>query len=266
MNRKIIICLLVLIGLTACNQKHEETQKIDAQIQHYMEFINAKKGPAPQLDQIKVLYDQFSDLLVQADLKSQADLYLAQAATNANMSPFLQGVDKTVQQALVKLMRNELYQLTSKFGRADHVRVDNAYALYGGLSSVAERRGKYIGSDTLFTSRIEGSFEHLREGVEIPQAVHMIDQTINDIYFLSVLYEIEGITENRGVNDVIVHEKQIEGLLFYSIIHDAAKDPAVSDKIRAEWGKNGYDINLDEMTEDLRVAFPELSARYGIKM
>lgn len=264
MKPKLTTCLFIVTLLCACTKKAEDTSKTDAQIDHYLQLIEAKQNPESGMDLIKKHYTAVSDLLQQAGLKAQADRYLKQAVESQIAAPPLQGVDKTIQQALVILIHRELDQVLHS-PRDSGKAVANACALYGGLRSTAERRGKYFGSDRLFTDWIEDSFKKLKDGTNPQEAVQSVYDAIDDIYFLSVLYELEGIAANRGVNEIIVQEKQIEGLLFYEIIHPSAKNSEASKAVRSELAKDGNEMELDLIKQNLKLAFPEKSARYQKK-
>jgi hypothetical protein len=259
--KNIILPLLVLSALfVACAPKATDTSKIDKQISQYLSLIDARRNPEPQMDQIKALYNTLSEILIQAELKDQADQYLEQATVAEHITPPLQGVEKIFQQALVTLIHNELdsAQITS-------ANIEAAQALYNGLESTAERRGKYFGSDTVFTTLIDDSFKALKHFNDHSDAIQTIYTAINDVYFLSVLYELEGIAAKRGVNDIVVHEKQIEGSIFYDIIRASAKDSDASEVVRTEFAKDGNDIDIDLVKENLKIAFPDKSTIYGNK-
>lgn len=267
MKYKLLSFLLVLTLCAACSKKAETTPGFDKQIRQYLSLVEAKQNPTPDLNQIKSCYGALSDILTQAGLEAQADQYLAQAeqATDAKqMDPPLEGLDKTVQQAIVIVIHNALDLIPdSPKNSTEHI--DAVDALYGGIKSTAERRGKYIGSETFFTDTLDACMKKLRSGSDTSATIQQIKSTINDIYFLSVLYELEGITANRGVNEIVVQEKQTEGFLFYEIIHPSSKDNAVSEKVRAELAKNGNEIDIDSVKENLKLAFPEKSAQYKDK-
>lgn len=261
MKTKLIPCLAVLALLCACAKKTEDTSKIANQINQYLQLIEAKQNPESGMALIKKHYAAVSDLLQQAGLKAQADRYLKQAEESQVAAPPLQGVDKTIQQALVILLHRELDQVLHNPHDSGNA-VANAYALYGGLRSIAERRGNYFGSDRLFADWIEDSFKKLKGGTNPQEAVQSVYDAIDDVYFLSVLYELEGIAANRGVNEIIVQEKQIEGLLFYEIIRPSAKNSTANETVRSELAKDGNEMDLDLIKQNLKLAFPEKSARY----
>jgi len=262
MNYKTLPHFLVSVLLCACTQKTENTSNIDAQINQYLCLTEARRSPNPKMDQIKEHYNALSDILTQAGLKNQADQYFAQAENSPLFTPPMQGVEKTFQQALVILIHEELEQVSGE-DSAQHI--DNAFALYGGLKSTAERRGQYFESDTLFTGIIEKSFKNLKKGSDRTGNTQKIYAAIDDVYFLSVLYELEGLAAKRGVDEIIVQEKQIEGSTFYEIIRSSAKDQAASETVRAEWAKGGNDLDIGLIKENMKIAFPEKSVHYQIK-
>jgi len=262
MKYRSLIVLLVIALLSACAQKETDTSKIDEQIGQYLSLIDARRSPEPDLSRIKELYASLSDILTQSGVKGQADRYFALVETAEHISPPMQGVEKSFQQALVVLIHRELDQI--KAGAVTE-HADTAYALYGGLRSTVERRGKYFGSETLFTGLIDESFQQLKASEELESSVQAIKTAIDDVYFLSVLYEFEGIAAKRGIDDVTVEEKQIEATIFYDIIKASATDRIAGEKVRLEMMRGGNEMDIDFLKESLRLAFPEKSALYEKK-
>jgi len=58
---------------------------------------------------------------------------------------------------------------------------------------------------------------------------------VDKVYFLSVLYELDGIAANRGRDDAVAREKCIEGMLFFEIIKDSAANSGLGAAIEAEF-------------------------------
>ncbi len=82
---------------------------------------------------------------------------------------------------------------------------------------------------------------------------------IDRVYFLSVLYELEGIAANRGKDENVVAEKQVEGTLFFKIIKDSAKNAQAAAVVEAQFAKPPAEMNLQLMKDSLKIAYPEMS-------
>lgn len=256
----------------------DDPARINGAVRAYLQLVEQRSAKEPDLAKIKDLYGALSPLFVEANailpgLKADADNYLARAEKAAIKGPFLQGVEKSAQRAFVALLQRSLDKMESqgKNAEASLASLKAARALYGGIENTALRRGDYVGNQRLFQDRVLYVFDYLEGAVKARNAKNIaagigeLLGLVDKVYFLSVLYELEGIAANRGKDENVVAEKQVEGTIFFKIIKDSAKSVQAAAAIEAEFAKSPAEMNLQSIKDYLRIAYPELAAEFKSK-
>lgn len=276
MKNKLLIILvafiLVFSSLSLAAPLDEKV--INDQVRAYLKLVELRAKP--EMEQIKNLYKgELSGLVANADrivpgLKAETEQYLSLADLEQVKSPHLQGVEKSLQLAFVSLLRESLGQMEKDYKKPAQSlnSLKLVKAFYGGIENAVKRRGQYINTPNIFHDQIVYLFGYLEKEIKagakenITAGKKEINKIIDQVYFLSVLYELEGIAANRGKDEVLVREKQTEGKIFFRMIRNSSKDAKSGAAIAAEFTKPGQDMDLVFIKENLRLAFPEFSEEF----
>ena len=275
------ISIILVLALSPLVQAafSDDPARIGEVVKSYLQLMEQRSAKPPDMAKIKASYGALAPLFAEADtvmpgLKADADNYLAQAEKATAKTPPLQGVEKSAQRAFVVLLRRSLSKVKSQGGdvEAALATLKAARALYGGIENTALRRGDYIGSQRIFQDRMLYALDFIETAVKAKNAKNIeagmaeANGVVDRVYFLSVLYELDGIAANRGKDEVVVAEKQIEGILFFKIIKDSAKNAQAAALIEAQFAKPAADINLQLIKDNLKIAYPELAEEFKSKM
>lgn len=249
--------------------------QVNGQVKAYLRFVELRKPANPNMGQIRELYNEKLVAVIKdatklvPGLKVEVDQYLLQAEKNQVKLPYLQGVEKNMQFAFAQLMDQQLNLAEKNFKTKTALNTCKlAKAYYGGIDSTAIRRGEFVGSPNLFSDQFKYAFEVMEKAIAdkdqktVTIAKNQIILLNTKVYFLGVLYELEGLAANRGKNENVVHEKMVEGKTFFKIIKNAAKDAKAAATIEAEFNKSGAELNITVVKENLQIAYPELSVEF----
>jgi hypothetical protein len=144
---------------------------------------------------------------------------------------------------------------------------------------------KFSGQLDLMYKELEKSINDKNDQmiVKITQEIRILTQKV---YFLSVLFEINGIVENRGTkgskseisaisgatmssvdasSQDVLFDKKMAAKCYFNIIKDWSKDKKASDEIQLELNKEPNEINVDTIKENLKKSFPEFSEEFKDK-
>ncbi len=270
--------LLVLVPAAAWAGSSDEVAKIEGYVHAYLDLVTQRSAKSPDLTKIQQLYDSLSPMLQEADrlvpgLKAGADAYLAKAETSAAKGPSLQGIEKTIQMAFVALLRGNLEIMESRRNKPEEAlaSLGLARALYGGLENTFKRRGVELGSINVLHDQMLYAFNFLEKEVkakdakDIAKGRQAVDDLLARVYVLSLLGELDGIAANRGKDENVVAEKQVEGQMFFRILR--LIDPKIKSAalIEAELARPPAEMDIRLIKERLAAAYPQLAAEYREK-
>lgn len=275
----IAVVLTVALSCLTWAAFSDDPARIGEVVQSYLKLVEQRSAKPLDFPKIKELYAALSPLFLEAEailpgLRQEADGYLARAEKAPVKLPLLQGVEKSAQRAFVALMERSLNKVKTQSNNtaAALASLKAAKALYGGIENTALRRGDYVGSQRLFQDRVLFAFTYLEDAVKakntknIDAGIAEILGVVDKVYFLSVLYEIDGIGANRGKNEDVVAEKVVEGTVFFKIIKASAKNAQAVAAFEAELAKPPAEMNLQALKEYLKIAYPDLAAEFKAKM
>lgn len=265
---------LLIFAAAARAGAADEAAKIEGYVHAYLDLVTERSAKSTDMGRVGKLYGSLAPLLQEADrvvpgLKAEADAYLAKAETAAGKSS-LQGVEKTVQMAFVVLLRSNLEIMESRRDKPAEALagLDLARAYYGGLENTFKRRGGELGSVNVLHDQMVYAFGYLEKEVKakhrtnIAKGWQAVDDLLVRVYLLSVLYELDGIAANRGKDENVVAEKQIEGQVFFRILRLIDPKMKSAAPIEAELAKPPAEIDIRLLKERLAAAYPKLAGEY----
>ncbi|MCX7921095.1 MAG: hypothetical protein N3B21_03600 [Clostridia bacterium] len=275
----ILLISMALTTFSGCGGS-EEVSEINKQTAQYLKIVELKKAPNPDIQEIKNIYSNvLSKVVEEADktspgLKSDINEYLSLAEKDNVKAPHLQGFEKSMQMAFVNLIRGNLDSISRDYndtGKALHY-ANKIKALYEAIKPTAKRREEYIDSKEEFNTKITTLINNLEKEItsknqeKVAQYIKEIENIINKVYFLSVVYELEGIASNLEKNINIAFEKQVEGRVFFKIIKDSAGNEKLATLIENEFQKSASEINIAALRDNIKRAYPDLSSEYNVKL
>ena len=272
-NRWLLIVALLLLCPVVVSAA--TVDQVNDQVKVYLQFIELRKPANPNMAQIRSLYNEKLVVVIKAaaklapGLKAEVDQYLLLAEKNQVKLPYLQGVEKSMQFAFAQLMNQQLNLAEKNYKDKTALNTCKlAKAYYGGIDSTSIRRGEFVGSPNLFSDQFKYAFGVMEKAIAekdqktVTIAKNQIMILTTKVYFLGVLYELEGLAANRGKNENVVQEKMVEGKTFFKIIKSTAKDAKAATVIETEFNKPGADLNIAVVKENLQIAYPELSVEF----
>lgn len=271
-----IFVALILINQCTGNKKYNVIRK---EVRAYKKIMKLRQESEPDIEQITFIYrNELSSLVSRAgshlpDIKREIDTYLNNANFSEKVIPALQGVEKSLQLIFVKKIINGLEKVGAQIGGGDKSlkNINDVQEYYAAIENTAKRRGRYIGTENIFHKNIIGGLKIIKKAVleqnirEYILGQERVVNSIQSIYFLSVLYELEGIAKYRGSKSIKAEEKRIEAMIFFKILMGTAVDDS-SILIEKELTKKCDNINIHLIIQNLKNAFPILVSKFSGKM
>ena len=96
--------------------------------------------------------------------------------------------------------------------------------------------------------------------IEREHSSRVLERTLVQVYALSVLYELDGIEKNRGMNAGICEEKEAEGRIFFEIVSSYIADGSAVERIRSLLSASYTELDTETVRGLMREAFGD----YGI--
>ncbi|MCU0857143.1 MAG: hypothetical protein MUC65_01900 [Pontiellaceae bacterium] len=124
---------------------------------------------------------------------------------------------------------------------------------------VMDRRGKWLETGSEIKNRVRNELSLIKENpAEAQEHINIIKMTMTQVYFLSVLWEVDGLEKARGYEGDLPKVKQAEGILYFKVLEPFIADAALRKKIAAEFQKDPNDIDTVMIKKSLAQAMPDV--------
>ncbi|MDP8254177.1 MAG: hypothetical protein P9M14_00370 [Candidatus Alcyoniella australis] len=239
----------------------------------YAEFTRIRREDPIDFAALTSLYQtELAAYVTRADSygSTQIELEIRQAlqkgANGEHAHGNVQTAEKLIGYAFLLTFVNNLNQLAigAENGDALHLLRGSGPS----IRSAAVRRSVWLGEDNLLPAVFDAAWKavEIAEQGEDPQALDSARQQmqafIAKIYTLSVLYELDGLSQARGQDANIAEEKLAEACTYYRYIqaeHQRRNAPSAKNA-GAELAKQPADVNCELVRELLLNDFkPELA-------
>jgi hypothetical protein len=176
----------------------------------------------------------------------------------------VQIISKTLQKVFFLALKGELEQ-AAKLDNASARHLEDASGYYEVIRPTVLRRGEWMKVGTLYDEEIQQVFSKAREAIEKKDSAqfesqrNMLNDKLIRIFALSVLFEVEGLIENRAIYEQ-AQIKQAEASTYYSIIEKEIKknNPGGHEIIHYQLNVNPEDADFDVIKKELEVGLPNL--------
>ena len=273
MKRLGLTFCLVLFLISGCSNKSDMEQKFSALRDDYIELVQVRRNDADNLVEFEEifkrnLYSYLAANPIKAVTTKEVDKYFSDAADKKMRPVALQGVEKSFQLVLIDRLKNEISTAHANTGNDNGTKSYKlAKELLPVLTIVAERREKFVGSDARLDETIEDAFDELEKGVSngdkplAEKAKNTLFESVKEVYFLSVCYEMEGISKYRQSNKTKAMEKLLEAKLFFELIAEDTES-IKAEKIRQVLAQPLDEVDLKSLKSMLYDAYPVFKSRY----
>ena len=222
-----------------------------------------RQGEKPSFAVIDSLYTAgLSAFVKSTDPLSDSVIAAAVANAKKGADPEVNSelVNKTIQKVFFNDVMNCLETCAGEsdsgsfFG--DITKIDNDY---GVLSPTVIRRSAWIGKerelDDMCRMHIRALKSSFNDKPEKEKGLETLRNALKQAFALSVLFELEGIAENRGKDNEKCKEKEVEGRTYFEIVGKYAGSDSLKSLIQSGFAKGYEDMDIEKMQKMVSEAF-----------
>lgn len=234
----------------------------------YFEFVRIRKDKPTDFHALDSLYKKKLSKIVKASDKMNKTSFdskiqdaLNDALAGKDLFANAQIAEKTIQHAFVKNFKRALDDLLrSRNKKQSKLDISAATKIF---VSVAERRGKWIDKGNEYKEAITEMMQLFELSIEqknmekAKEIKSQLDNIVNKILFLSVLYELDGLSLARGKNQDTAAEKRIEALIYHQMILDEhqKRNPEGAAMVVQQLARPADEIEIQLVRNLLKTAF-----------
>ena len=219
----LIFLYLVTLLLISCSNKEQKTFTPST---HFYKIENLRKAkPLNFLAIAKIFNENLRANYYESHTDIVSKIDKAITAGIDNIKPHIQS--QIISKELQKLFYLELIESKDV--------TENILA----LKPILLRRGKWVGK--------EGEYFDIVSSKEASK--NLVKETLVKVFITSVFYELQGIEENRGKDDIKCEEKMVEARIFFETIANEINDVKTKNEISAQLNKTFTDIDIARTRE-----------------
>jgi len=189
------------------------------------------------------------------------DVIIEKAIRDGKVSKYpkvqAQIISKTLQKVFFLALQDKIDQV-HKLDDTAPEHLENASGYYEALRPTVLRRGEWMEVGNLYDEEIRQVFSKARESIEkkdlaqLKSQRKMLKDKLMRIFALSVLFEVEGMIENRAIYEQ-AQIKQAEAATYYSIIEKEVKNnnPSGHEIIHYQLNDNPEDADFEIIKKEL---------------
>ena len=273
MNKYTIAIIILLYLIVGCGKKDDEqAAKIDRKVSAFKNVEQIRTEDNFDFREIEEIYNsrlQAFALKYDKVLGEEMNVIIEKAIRDGKVSKYpkvqAQIISKTLQKIFFLALQDELEQ-SRKLDNTAATHQGNASGYYEAIRPTALRRGDWLGVDTLYDEEIQQVFGKAKEAIEKKDSEKFVSQKkiltdkLMRIFALSVLYEVEGMVENRAIYEQF-QIKQAEASTYYKTIEEEVKknNPSGHEIIH-------YQLNVNPEYADFEAIKKELEVGVAIKI
>ena len=170
-----------------------------------------------------------------------------------------QVVSKVLQKAFFAEAVAAMERLKGLRGKEYQKELAALKGLYRCLQPTVVRRSEWIGLERELDERCRhelGGLNGTPDGQTVALKTAALESLLTRVYVLSVLYELEGIEKNRGVDSLKCEEKVTEATLFLETVTPYARSDSIATALQQELGKGYAELDVEAARALVRQAFP----------
>lgn len=255
-------CLCLLHCSTKEDSKQEQEQKVFKQGPFYIAVEKARKSKPVDIHAIDSLYaNHLAPFIKTVDPGS--DAVITGAITKAKKNEVHHVQSQTISKTIQKVFFNEVVSLLHSLKNESEEKVYNSAIekiedYYEVLSPTVVRRSEWVGKNRELEEVCRMQLASLKESfgrAALETSIRTLEKTLKEVYILSVLYELVGITENRGKNAEKCEEKVTEGRIFFETVEKYAEDSSLVSTVKASFGMDYMEMDVEKTKEMVSRAF-----------
>ena len=197
------------------------------------------------------------------------DVIIERAIRDGKVSKYpkvqAQIISKTLQKVFFLALQDKIDQV-QKLDDTAPEHLENASGYYEALRPTVLRRGDWMEVGNLYDEEIRQVFSKARESIEkkdlaqLKSQRKMLKDKLMRIFALSVLFEVEGMIENRAIYEQ-AQIKQAEAATYYSIIEKEVKknNPSGHEIIHYQLNGNPEYVDFDVIKRELEVGLSNIN-------
>ena len=273
MNKYTIAIIILLYLIIGCGKKgSEQSSPIAEKVAAFQNIERIRTGDKVDFQAVEEIYDSHLKEFASKYDKTfgeEMDVIIERAIGDGEVSKYpkvqAQIISKTLQKVFFLALKDELKQ-SSKLDVAAVEHWENASGYYEALRPTVRRRGEWMEVGNLYDEEIHQVFGKAREAIEKKDSEqfesqrNMLNDKLMRIFALSVLFEIEGMIENRAIHEK-AKVKQAEAATYYKIIEKEVKknNPSGHEIIHYQLNVNPEDVDFDVIKKELNAGLPNIN-------
>ncbi len=265
MKRIIIVALCFLPLLQCSTKKDSQGEKKQAPFDpavYFVEIERTRKSKPVDIVKIDSIYSHhLAPFVKSVDPASDPIIIDAIKKGKNNDAPHVQYqiVSKTIQKVFYNEIINSLNKLKTlsdeKVYKTEVEKIKNYYAI---LSPTVIRRSEWIGKKQELEEVCLLQLNELKElycKPTLEKVTNALENTLKEVYVLSIFYELAGIVENRGKNEKKCEEKLAEGRIFFEIVEKYANDSSLVNSIKTLFETDYNEMDIEKARGMVSKAF-----------
>ena len=276
MNKYTIVFIILLHLIIGCGKKDSTQSSPTAEkVTAFQNIERIRTGNRLDFQAMGEIYNSsLKGFAAEYDrtFGEKMDVIIKEAIRNgkADKYPKVQAqiVSKTLQKVFFLAIQDELKQ-AAKLDVAATEHWENAKGYYEAIKPTVLRRGEWMEAGSLYDEEIQEVFSNSREAIEKKDAKQfdsqrkMLNDKLMRIFALSVLYEVEGLIENRAIYEQ-AKVKQAEAATYYKIIEKEVKknNPSGHEIIHYQLNADPTaDVDFDVIKRELQAGLPNINLK-----
>lgn len=275
---KILLVVFYCLFLCRCSTKidsQSKSEKVFFNPQVYFVAIEkARKNKIGSIAAIDSIYSKELSSFVKS-VDSTSDVVIMNAIKKGQKNEAIHVQSQIISKTIQKVFFNETVRLLGILQNESNEfiynkTVKNIIKYYSILSPTVIRRSEWVGKKREFEETCRMQLEQIKtsfknQGVDkkasmlgdILKDVHIlsIENTLVEVYLLSVFYELDGIAKNRGKSAETCEEKVAEGRIFFEIVKKYAKDTTLVNDITSSFEINYNEMDIEKIKKLISKAF-----------
>jgi len=273
-NKYTIALIILLCLVIGCGRKgSEQTSPIAEKVAAFQNIERIRTGDKLDVQAIEEIYSSHLKEFASKYDKSfgeEMDVIIERAIRDGRAGKYpkaqVQIISKTLQKVFFLAFQDELKQ-SSRLDDAATKHWENASGYYEALQPTVLRRGEWMEVGNLYDEEIHQVLNKTREAIERKDSAQLTSQRkmltdkLMRIFALSVLFEVEGMIENRAIYEQ-AKVKQAEAATYYKIIEKEVKknNPGGHEIIHYQLNVDPTaDTDFDVIEKELKAGLPNIN-------
>ena len=273
--KTVTIALIILLCLiSGCDKKDSaQVSPIAEKVSAFKNIERIRTGDKFDFQSIEEIYNSHLKAFASKYDKTfgeEMDVIIERAIRDGRAGKYpkvqAQIVSKTLQKLFFLAFQDELEQ-SSRLDVPATEHWENAKGYYEAIKPTVLRRGEWMEVGNLYDEEIQGIFGKIREAIDKKDSEqfesqrNILSDKLMRIFALSVLYEVEGLIENRAIYEQ-AKVKQAEATTYYKIIEKEVEKNNPGGHEIIDYQLNGdqtADVDFDVIKRELEAGLPNIN-------